>query len=254
MRASNRLVVRNEGEGEGLPEDGSNLAARAAVAAAGHDRLEIVVRSEIPVGRGLGSSAAVAVAAAAAAGSSDPLAVASRLDGHAENAAASVLGGLVCATFVEGVPVARRLRLDPALGFVLLVPDRPLPTEQARAVLRQEIALPDATFNLGRMGLLIAGLAEATSLTPEATADRLHQDARTTIFPEAPELLSRLLEGGALASCWSGAGSSLLGICLREQVGEVAEAGEAALRTCGIPGTVLALERDDLGLVIERDA
>ena len=68
----------------------------------GHDRFAVTVRSQIPVSRGLGSSAALAAAAAAAAGAEDPFAIAATYDGHPENAAASVFGGLVAATTVEG--------------------------------------------------------------------------------------------------------------------------------------------------------
>ena len=109
-----RLTIHAEGEGAELPRDASHLAARVAASIIGHDRLEISVRSSIPVGRGLGSSAALAAAAAAAAGSPDPLGVAAAFDGHAENAAASVLGGLVAAALVDGRPVTCRLALDPS--------------------------------------------------------------------------------------------------------------------------------------------
>src|ERR1700682_5614502 len=90
-----RLRVEAEGEGADLPLDATHLAVRVATEVAGHDRLAIAVRSEIPVVRGVGSSAALAAAAAAAAGARDPLGVAAAFDGHPENAAASVLGGLV---------------------------------------------------------------------------------------------------------------------------------------------------------------
>ena len=63
------------------------------------------------------------------------------------------------------------------------------------------------------MGLLLAGLADHTALIAAATEDRLHQNARAKLFPEAPALLDGLLQAGALASCWSGAGPTLLGIC-----------------------------------------
>ena len=255
VRPAAHLSVRIEGEGEtaDLPSDAGNLAARAAIAAAGHDRMEIVVRSAIPLGRGLGSSAAVAVAAAAAAGAGDPLAVAAALDGHVENAAASVLGGFVCGALVDGRPVAMRLPLDPGLSFVVLVPDRQLATAEARAVLRREVSLEDATFNLGRMGLLIAGLGGSGPLTAAATGDHLHQDARAALFAEAPELMARLVRGGALASCWSGAGSSLLGICRRGDEPAVASAGEEALGSCGVAGRVLTLAPDLDGLQVRPD-
>ncbi len=184
-----------------------------AIDVVGHDRLAMTVRSAIPVARGLGSSAALAVAAAAAAGSRDPLGVAARIDGHPENAAASAVGGLVAATLVRGAVRAVRLPLDVGLVFVAMVPDRPLPTTKARQALPLEVSRTDATFNLGRMSLLLAGLADRDLMIREATEDRLHQDYRSPLFPEAPQLLARLVKAGALASCWSGAGPTLLGIC-----------------------------------------
>ena len=112
VEPASRLVVRSEGEGADLEEDDMHLAARVAIDVVGHDRLAVTVRSAIPVARGLGSSAALAVAAAAAAGSKDPLGVAARIDGHPENAAASVVGGLVAATLVRGAVRAVRMPLD----------------------------------------------------------------------------------------------------------------------------------------------
>jgi homoserine kinase len=246
-----RLAVRTEGEGAGLSQDASHLAARVARAVVGHDRLEITVRSAIPVGRGLGSSAALAVAAAAAAGSADPLGVAAAFDGHAENAAAAVLGGLVAATFVDGHPTACRLRLDPELAFVVVIPERVLPTEKARAVLPASVTFGDAVANLGRLGLLLGGLADGSQLIAAAGEDRLHQEVRTALFPEAPELLARLVAGGATTACWSGAGPSLLGICTSQKAAAaVREAGEAALAELGVAGAAVVLKPDLKGLVV----
>ncbi|HZD67297.1 MAG TPA: hypothetical protein VE152_14465, partial [Acidimicrobiales bacterium] len=229
-----RLVVRGEGEGAELADDAEHMAVRVATGVLGHDRLAITVRSQVPVGRGLGSSAALAVAAAAAAGAADPLAVAAASDGHPENAAASALGGLVAATTVDGSPLAVPLPLDPGLAFLVLVPDKALPTSLARQALPAEVPHADAAFNLGRMGLLLGGLADRRRLVPQATGDRLHQDARAGLFPEAPELLAGLVEAGALAACWSGAGPSLLGICDQETGPGLRERGEALLDRAGV--------------------
>ena len=244
------LAVRAEGEGADLPADRSHLAARVAASVRGHDRLAISVRSQIPVGRGLGSSAALAAAAAAAAGSPEPLAVAAAFDGHPENAAASVLGGLVSAATVAGRAVAARMPLDPGLAFVALVPSRALPTAEARAALPEHVRHADAVFNLGRMGMLLAGLADRRLLVPEATEDRLHQGARTPLFPEASRLLAGVVQAGARASCWSGAGPTLLAICDADRAAAVRDAGDELLASAGVPGRALALRPDTGGLSI----
>ena len=177
-------MVRSEGEGAGISDDPSHLAARVAIDVAGTDRLAITVRSKIPVARGLGSSAALAVAAAAAAGSSDPLGVAAQIDGHPENAAASVVGGLVAAaTGARAAVRAVRLPLDVSPGLRGHRARRPLPTARARQALPAQVSRDDAAFNLGRLALLLAGLADRHVLISEATEDRLHQDYRSPLFP-----------------------------------------------------------------------
>jgi homoserine kinase len=249
VEPAERLTVVTEGEGADLAADATHLAAVVATEVSGHDRLAIGVRSEVPVSRGLGSSAALAVAAAAAAGAPDPLAIAARVDGHADNAAASALGGLIAATTVDGRPVARRLSLDPHLAFVVLVPDLILPTRRARAVLPLSVTHDDAAFNLGRMALAVAGLADHRQLVPAAMEDRLHQPARAQLFPQAPALLARLLEAGALASCWSGAGSSLLAICTVGGAAAVAAGAAGLMAEAGVAGQVLRVAADHGGVV-----
>lgn len=246
------LEVVAEGEGAGLGIDPhEHLATTVVRQVLGHDRVRIVVRSQIPVGRGLGSSAALAVAAAAAAGAEDPLAIGAEVDGHPENAAASVLGGLVAATTVDGRPVANRLPLDDGLAFVVLVPERSLATKQARAALPSAVAHADAAFNLGRMGLLVAGLADARLLVPAATEDRLHQPHRTPLFPESPALLAGLVDAGARAACWSGAGPTLLAVCTTSAADGVRTRGDELLRELGVPGRALVLPPDTDGLVVD---
>ena len=252
MEPADALAIHSHGEGSELPADESHLAARVAREVAGHDRFSITVRSAIPVGRGLGSSAALAVAAAAAAGASDALAVGAGVDGHPENAAASVLGGLVTATTIEGAPLAARLPLDPDLRFVLLVPSRPLATARARQALPAQVPHMDAAFNLGRMGLLVAGLADRRQLVHEATEDRLHQTARTPLFPESTHLLAELVDAGALATCWSGAGPSLLAVCDAGIAPRVRARGDQLLAEAGVSGVAMLLEADTEGLVVDE--
>lgn len=251
IEPARKLSVRAEGEGADIADDASHLAARVAIDVAGHDRLAITVRSDIPVARGLGSSAALAAAAAAAAGSKDPLGVAARVDGHPENAAASVVGGLLAATTVKGAVRAVRLPLDAGLGLVAVVPDRALATARARQVLPQRVSRSDATFNLGRMALLLAGLADRALLVKEATEDRLHQDYRIPLFPEAPQLLTHFLSAGALAACWSGAGPTLIGLCDGGDAERLRLAMVKALPEHGVTGEVRVLHPDLEGLVVD---
>jgi len=252
VEPASKLIVRSEGEGAGMSDDPSHLAARVAIDVAGTDHLSITVRSQIPVARGLGSSAALAVAAAAAAGASDPLAVAAQMDGHPDNAAASMVGGLVAAARVKGGVQAVRLPLDVSLAFVVIVPEVTLSTARGRQALPIEVSRESAAFNLSRMALLIAGLADSRVLIPEATEDRLHQDYRSPLFPAAPKLLARMSAGGALAVCWSGAGPSLLGIAHGTEAHTVQAAAKEALTEADVPGEVLILHPDMHGLIVDR--
>lgn len=248
------LRVRSEGEGSGLFDDASHLAARVATGILGHDHFAVTVRSQIPVARGLGSSAALAAAAAAAAGAEDPFAVAAAYDGHPENAAASVFGGLVAAASVDGRPVYAPLPLSEQLAFVVIIPDRDLATPESRAVLPETLTRADTVFNLGRMGLLVAGLADPDSLVPQATDDRIHQPARTTMFPEAPRLLGALVGAGALAASWSGAGPALIGFVRAGSAVSASAAARAALEAAGVPGRVAVFQADRRGIVYGDEA
>ncbi|HEY1652316.1 MAG TPA: homoserine kinase [Acidimicrobiales bacterium] len=254
VEPADSLRVRTEGEGAGLFDDASHLAARVVAEVLGHQRFAVTVRSQIPLARGLGSSAALAAAAAAAAGADDPFTVAAAYDGHPENAAASVFGGLVAAASVDGAPVHAALPLDDALELVAIVPDRDLATPEARGVLPEQLSRDDAVFNLGRMGLLVAGLADLAALQPAAADDRIHQPARRVLFPEAPALLAALVDAGALAACWSGAGPTLIGFVSPDVTESVRTGAGAALVASGIEGRVLSLRVDRRGLVYGDEA
>jgi hypothetical protein len=106
----------------------------------------------------------------------------------------------VAATMVDGRPVQAALPLSEELAFVVVIPERDLATPEARGVLPEALSRGDVVFNLGRMGLLVAGLADPDALVPAATDDRLHQPARTTLFPEAPGILGALVDAGGAGS------------------------------------------------------
>lgn len=246
------LELTTEGAGSELriaPD--RHLAVRVVERVLGHTDVSVRVRSDIPVSRGLGSSAALALAAAAAAGADDPFAIAADIEGHPENAAASFAGGFVTAAVIDGVAIIRSLPLDEGLGFVVLVPDRTLPTKDARAALPDAVPFADATFNVGRAALVIAGLADRRALVAEAFDDRLHQTQRTSLFPESAALLDGLRGAGALGVCWSGAGPTLLAVCDRDRAATIASAGEALLREHDVAGSTWQLDPDLAGLVVD---
>ena len=252
VEPSERLNVRSEGEGAGLSDDPSHLAARVAIEVAGTERLSITVRSQIPMARGLGSSAALAVAAAAAAGADDPLGVAARMDGHPDNAAASMVGGLVAAARVKGGVQAVRLPLDVNLAFVVIVPDVepvhvPGPPGAAHRGLPGEC----------RLQSVADGPADRRAGRQPGADPRGHRGPAAPGLPEPAlpgrtQLLAGMAEGGALAVCWSGAGPSLLGFCRQPEAQTVQAAAQGALAAAGIAGQVLVLHPDMHGLVVER--
>ena len=249
IEPADEFRITSDGCGAGQIDDERHLGARVAATVLGHTNFAIHVSSEIPVSRGLGSSASLALAAAAAASSADPLVIATEVDGHAENAAASLMGGLVVAGVHEEGIVARRLSLDSAWRFVVVIPDEQLSTADARCVLPHEVSLEDAVANLNAFGLLIAGLADHREFVASSMDDRLHQPYRMGLLPFAAPLLATLRESGASASCWSGAGSTMLGLVTYDAADEVAAAARSFLVEHSVAGSVLVLDVDRSGLV-----
>ncbi len=226
-----------------------HLGARVAEYVLGHSNVHLTVRSQIPLGRGLGSSAAFVAACAAALEAEDPFQVACHFDGHPENAAASVFGGFVTATRIGDGFISTNLLLDPEVALVAVIPDRELATKSARGVLPDNIPFTDASFNLGRFGLLVAGFADIDHLRREATEDRLHQDYRKILFPESSFLIEALIASGSICACWSGAGPTMVGFCRKDDREAVALKANTLLSSKESGYSVKALEVDNRGLV-----
>lgn len=244
------FAITSEGCGAGMFDTPDHLAARIVRDVLGHDRFAVHISSDIPLSRGLGSSASLALAAAAAAGADDPLRIACEVDGHAENAAASLLGGLVVAATHGDDVIVRSLPLDDDWQFVVVIPEVELATSEARRVLPETVPFGDAVRNVGAMGLLIAGLANREDFVAAAMDDALHQPYRMGLLPFSRPLLDAMREAGAAGSCWSGAGSTMLGLVTAATAAQVVEAATTFVNDHGVAADVRLLTCDRTGLVL----
>jgi len=260
------VVMTIEGEGAGRLDTGAdNVVARAArmvYEAAGRRFPGATIRcvNRIPPARGLGSSAAAwvggLIAANAALGSpldrDAVLDLACRAEGHPDNVAAALLGGLTVSCAAGDRVTAVSLAVSAEIGWVVLVPETESSTREARAVLSADVSRSDAVFNLQRLGLLLASVGSGRiDLLRLAMDDRLHQPQRQSLFPWMESVRRAALDTGALGCVLSGAGPSLLAAV--EGSGEAAaRAMERALGAAGVPGRASALPVDTVGATWNR--
>ena len=264
--AADRVSVTVEGEGAGRLDTGAgNVVARAALMAheaAGRPFTGAAIQcvNRIPTARGLGSSAAAwvggLVAANAILGSpldrAAVLALACRAEGHPDNVAAALLGGLTVSCVSGDRVSAVSLPVPADLGWVVLVPGIESATREARALLPDTVTRADAVFNLQRMGLLLAALASGrVDVLGVAMEDRLHQPQRQALFPWMEAVRRAALDAGALGCVLSGAGPSLLA-AVRGAAQPVARAMEGALSLAGVAGRALLLPVDTGGATWNR--
>lgn len=255
------LTIKVEGEGaDDVPWGPSHLVVRAierGLESAGvwADGLDVVCRNVIPHSRGLGSSASAVVGGLAAgrglAAKFDPelaftddalVQLASEFEGHPDNAAASVLGGIVVSwteTDRPADPVAngggdhhtreyRAVRLDPhaSLRPFVLIPSERSSTAHTRGLLPETVPHVDAAFNASRSALAVVALTQRPDLLIPATADRLHQGYRAAALPLTTKWIELLREAG-IAATVSGAGPTVLALGIGEFPAELRELAAA---------------------------
>ncbi|QWF82508.1 homoserine kinase [Amycolatopsis sp. CA-230715] len=206
-----------------VPTDESHLVVRAIRRACEHwgfrpPGLHLRCRNAIPHARGLGSSAAAVVSGVAAGYAlaerpldADALQLAAEFEGHADNAAASLLGGLVIAWEESGRFLAERLEPHPGIRPVLAIPELRSSTDATRGLLPDAVPHADAAFTAGRAALAVHALTARPDLLLPATEDRLHQHYRAPALPASVALVDALRDNG-IAAAVSGAGPTVLAL------------------------------------------
>lgn len=239
------LQVHVEGEGVGeIPADASNLLCRAMAEGLGDfDGMVIECRNRIPLGRGLGSSAAAVCTGLVAANAlgdlrwspSDMLARAIALEGHGDNAAACLDGGITAL-----VPGPRALRIAPpdGLALVVVVPTARVSTDEARRAMPAQVPVADAAYNLGASaGLLLTLERGYVDEIAEFLVDRLHEPYRAALCPGI-DGLKALSIPGLLGVTVSGSGPSMLMWVTPRAATDVAAAARQALHAQGVQAEV----------------
>ncbi|WP_404443189.1 homoserine kinase [Microbacterium marinum] len=217
------IVVAGEGADD-VPTDASHLVVRSmayAFEACGRAMpgIRLEARNAIPHGRGMGSSGAAVVAGLLAAkgllagdvelGPETLLRLATELEGHPDNVAPALFGGLTIAWVDDHGPQHKKLAVHRGVSPLVFVPDFTMSTSVARGLAPLQVTREDAVFNVSRSALLIAALTQSPELLMAATEDKLHQSYRAQAMPETDKLV-RGLRAGGFAAVVSGAGPSVL--------------------------------------------
>lgn len=257
------VEVHGVGEGE-VPTDESNLVVRSiahAFAAAGIPMpgVHLVAKNAIPHGRGLGSSGAAIVAGIVAAkgllegiaelGADKLLALATDLEGHPDNVAPALFGGLTIAWMSDTGPSHKKLIVHRGVSPLVFVPEHAMSTALARSLQPESVPHEDAVFNVSRSALLVAALVQSPELLLAATEDKLHQNYRATAMPETHHLISELRAAGFPAVV-SGAGPSILVLC--SDPGQRLAAARLVAESESTPWQPLMLAVDFLGATVHR--
>ena len=220
-----QLEIDVEGEGAtSVPRDASHLVVRAmahAFDAVGRPLpgVRLSARNVIPHGRGMGSSGAAVVSGLLAAkgllagdvelGPETLLRLATELEGHPDNVAPALFGGLTIAWVDENGPQHKQLIVHRGVAPLVFVPEFTMSTKLARSLQPLQVPREDAVFNVSRSALLIAALTQSPELLMAATEDKLHQNYRAQAMPETDRLV-RMLRAAGFAAVVSGAGPSVL--------------------------------------------
>lgn len=225
------------------------------------DRVRITIDSQIPLGRGIGSSAAAimgSVWAAYALTGHTPetgnlLGKATELEGHSDNVAACLLGGLVVSGPSENGRsiITQKVKWPKEWCPILVVPKHVLSTKKSRSVLPKMVSRQDAVYNVQRLGLLLSAVHNKDEdAMKQALHDRLHEPYRQVLVPELPALRKALSDYPVIGTVLSGAGSSVLTLVNQRRKKQVLECIKDWASRQPEPPDVLDLEVDQEGLAV----
>jgi homoserine kinase len=261
------LSIQVEGEGaDMLARDESNIvyqATKKVFERMGDKPPPLAIRliNNIPLARGLGSSGTAAIGGLMAANAisgagltrDEILDIATAMDGHPDNVAASMFGGVVIASPTEKGVVCMKFLPAKPIELVLVVPDFHLLTSDARAVLPRSVDRDTAVFNIGRASILVAALATGDlHLLSIATEDKLHQPYREKLIPGLMDVFRAAKSVGKnVAVALSGAGPSVVAFCT-ENSDRVGENMRKAFSKHNIHSRVMALGIDEEGATVSQ--
>ena len=224
--------------------------------------LQIQVDSEIPLGRGLGASAAARAAALLGANrllgglltDTELLDLGAELEGHADNIAPALFGGLQVVVWDGGTVTRVAAPLPPGLRCAGFTPSFSMPTQESRALLPKRLPRADAVHASSHAALLVAALcAGAWDALHTATEDRLHQTARSQLFPQMESLFRAANDAGAYAAYLSGGGSTVMAFTEPTRADAVAAALAAAAASHHIDGHPFVVDPSPHGARIQAD-
>jgi len=260
-----RMSVAVRGEGEGLlARNDKNLIVRTAQRLAEQlgrslPPLHAECRNQIPLSSGLGSSAATLVTGLLAGNAlfGNPLSkeeilnLASELEGHPDNVAPALMGGLVVSMVNEGKVIAHSIPLGMDVHITIALPEFYISTKQARAVLPKKISMKNAVHNISRAVLVTEAFRTGDlSLLGEAMTDQIHQPHRLKLIPGAQAALDAAKAAGAAAVALSGAGPSLIAFSSKAEAG-IGEAMKRAYEAAGLATRVFNLRASSRGAEIQ---
>jgi len=259
-----KISLTIEGEGrDKLPTDANNAIVDAALqvytlAGKSYHGMQIRCTNRVPLGSGLGSSSAALLTGMLGANAilgepfsrDEILKLAIETEGHPDNVAPAMLGGLVASIIHESHVVSLRITLTDQrapIHITVVFPDFDFPTRQARAILPRQIELKDAIYNLSRAVIITEAFRQGDlNMLHEAMSDKLHQPYRLPLIPGAQAAMDAAKVAGASAVALSGAGPSLIAFCSKPDPA-VGEAMKRAFEGAGMQARVFQLKMSDHG-------